>query len=61
MQCILCVTQSRGSFYKDVLCSGLFMYLVGLQLPEGIVVTFCGVLLCVLELLFHVGCNGNML
>lgn len=47
MQCILCVRQSCGSSYKDLLCSGLFIYLVGLELPEGIDVTFCGVSLCV--------------
>lgn len=61
MQCMLCVTQSHGSSYKDLVCSGLFINLVGLELPEGIDVTFCGVLLVSLELLFHVGCNGNML
>lgn len=47
MQCLLCVTQSHVSSYKGLLCSGLFICLVGLELLEGIDVTFCGVLLCV--------------
>lgn len=47
MQCMLCVTQSRFSSCKDLLCSGLFIYLAGLELSEGVNVTLCGVLLCV--------------
>lgn len=41
------VTQSCGSSYNDLLCGRHFIYLVGLELPEGIDVTFCGVLLFV--------------
>lgn len=46
MQYMLCVTQSRFSSCKDLLCSGLFIYLVGLELSEGVNVILCGVLLC---------------